>query len=123
MLRIGKHFLANRVVAFQTEAQFANWNYVLTRENPADLASSGILAPEFSESKLWWQCPSWMSRTEDLRPKNRNFYKLETDVDYYVRVHHAHDRDKFCLNNLVNGISSWSKAVHILTYVLKYLDI
>ncbi|XP_033214090.1 uncharacterized protein LOC117171146 [Belonocnema kinseyi] len=118
-----KTFVANRVAAIQAEAPFANWNHVSTKDNPADLASRGILTPEFAESKLWWHGPSWLSQLEEFWPKKREFQNFETELGSCVRAHHVHNQIEFCLDNLSNQISSCSKLVRILAYILKFLDI
>ena len=35
-------------------------HFVISEDNPADLATRGIYAQELSESQFWWQGPKWL---------------------------------------------------------------
>ena len=42
--------------------------FVISEDNPADLATRGISAQELSESQLWWQGPKWLRDPETSWP-------------------------------------------------------
>ena len=42
--------------------------FVISEDNPADLATRGISAQELSESQLWWHGPRWLRDPETSWP-------------------------------------------------------
>ncbi|XP_043487121.1 uncharacterized protein LOC122514393 [Polistes fuscatus] len=74
-----KTFVANRVSLIQTQLPSATWSHVQTKENPADLASRGVLPKESAESSLWWRGPAWLSMSSVQWPHSNEA----------VRVHHV----------------------------------
>ncbi|XP_058789098.1 uncharacterized protein LOC131663049 [Phymastichus coffea] len=55
-----KTFVANRVSFIQTELPSAIWSHVPTKQNPADLATRGVLPDELGQMDLWWHGPTWL---------------------------------------------------------------
>lgn len=53
-------FEANRVASIQELAPDAEWRHVRTSENPADIASRGLLPSHMKNSELWWHGPAWL---------------------------------------------------------------
>ena len=54
-------FVANRVATVQEEIPRNQWKYVPSKDNPADMASRGLLASEIIANALWWNGPEWLS--------------------------------------------------------------
>ena len=52
-------FTRNRVTEINAFKQ--ELHYINTAENPADLVTRGITPAELTESKLWWNGPSWLT--------------------------------------------------------------
>lgn len=63
-------FVQNRIAEIQELTEVSRWNYVNTKENPADLASRGVLPTVLLKSDLWWKGPSWLSLHESSWPKS-----------------------------------------------------
>lgn len=63
-----KTFVANRMSYIQTELPSAEWRYISTKDNPADLATRGIKPCELKQSDLWWRGPSWLSSKNEVCP-------------------------------------------------------
>ncbi len=53
-------FVANRVHAIQQLTPARLWKHVCSGDNPADLASRGMRAPDLISSALWWSGPVWL---------------------------------------------------------------
>ncbi|XP_056645826.1 uncharacterized protein LOC130451050 [Diorhabda sublineata] len=53
-------FVANRVSKIQSLTNIENWRYVSTKENPADLASRGIMPKMLMSSAIWWKGPQFL---------------------------------------------------------------
>ena len=41
------------------------WRHVGSSDNPADCASRGLLLSELMHYHIWWNAPSWLSRSPD----------------------------------------------------------
>lgn len=64
-----KAFVRNKVVEICNVVDKEKWNYVNTKENPADIISRGCSSADLTSSKLWWNgpewLPSWVPSTDD----------------------------------------------------------
>ncbi|CAB3242550.1 unnamed protein product [Arctia plantaginis] len=67
-----KPFVRNRVDEIQESTAGYTWNYVPSRDNPADLVSRGLQADLISECSLWWSGPHFLSKDEKYWPKKPN---------------------------------------------------
>ena len=67
--RILKTFVANRVSKIHEASDSSQWRYVVTDENPADLASRGMSIEELITSNLWWNGPPFL-QNNDSWPKS-----------------------------------------------------
>ncbi|UYV73022.1 hypothetical protein LAZ67_10001583 [Cordylochernes scorpioides] len=54
-------FVTNRVAKIQDLTAAHSWQYISGRQNPADLATRGILSSCLINSKLWWHGPVWLA--------------------------------------------------------------
>lgn len=59
-----KPFVANRVVEIVENIHNNRWYHVSSEENPADIASRGMLLADLKNSELWWKGPAWLSEKE-----------------------------------------------------------
>ncbi len=64
-------FVANRVYNVQCLLPDVIWKHVKTDDNPADLASRGVRAPDLAMSALWWSGPPWLSLPPDQWPQHK----------------------------------------------------
>nr|XP_018913598.1 PREDICTED: uncharacterized protein LOC109041647 [Bemisia tabaci] len=55
-----KTFVANRVAHVQERFPNAEWRYVKSSLNPADIASRGVSAPQLVANELWWKGPPFL---------------------------------------------------------------
>ncbi|KAF2890568.1 hypothetical protein ILUMI_15606, partial [Ignelater luminosus] len=53
-------FEANRVSTIHTLIPESVWNYINTKENPADIATRGVSPDSLLNCKIWWQGPDWL---------------------------------------------------------------
>lgn len=59
-----KTYVANRTSAIQEFMPRNRWNYVPSKENPADCASRGMSPTELVNYSLWWRGPAWLCEDE-----------------------------------------------------------
>ncbi|XP_039763613.1 uncharacterized protein LOC120636270 [Pararge aegeria] len=67
-----KSFVRNRVHEIQDSTKGHTWNYVPSKDNPADLLSRGLKADHISNSRLWWSGPTFLANNESEWPKVPN---------------------------------------------------
>ena len=60
-------FVRNRVKEI-TETKDISFRYVITSQNPADLASRGVSAEDLDKCELWWRGPKWLQDSEKTWP-------------------------------------------------------
>lgn len=63
-----KTFVANRVSEIQSSTSVPNWNYVNTRENPADLISRGTSPSNLRSCIFWWHGPDFLNQPREYWP-------------------------------------------------------
>ena len=61
-------FVATRVSDILTTLPESSWNFVSTKENPADLVTRGLPPEALSSSSLWWSGPEWLFQREPHKP-------------------------------------------------------
>lgn len=66
-----KTFVSNRVAAIQSKTieKGFHWYWVPGKENPADLASRGLVTEKLCKSDIWWNGPKWLRQEEKYWPK------------------------------------------------------
>ncbi|XP_077279448.1 uncharacterized protein LOC143906938 [Temnothorax americanus] len=60
-----KLFILNRTAEIQSILPSRHWHHVNGNENPADLISRGTSLKILRQSKIWWEGPDWLSRSDD----------------------------------------------------------
>ena len=60
-------FVQNRIKEI-TEKKEVSFRYVITSQNPADLASRGVSAQDLDKCELWWLGPKWLQDSEKTWP-------------------------------------------------------
>ncbi|XP_072933674.1 uncharacterized protein [Epargyreus clarus] len=114
-----KPFVANRVRQVTELMPPDCWQYVASKENPADCASRGLTACQLKEHKLWWEGPTWLTM---YTPENKNQPLYVTNEDM-KKVKQANvvlsNRDEI-IEKLIDKQSSLSKTIRILAWVLRF---
>lgn len=59
-----KTFVTNRVSMIQTLSEVAQWNYISSKLNPADIASRGLQTDAFLQSKTWIHGPEFLRKPQ-----------------------------------------------------------
>lgn len=60
-----KKFVANRVEKIQKQCDISVWQYIPTKQNPADLCSRGMNPSELVKCELWWKGPNVILHKKD----------------------------------------------------------
>ncbi|CAH1963989.1 unnamed protein product [Acanthoscelides obtectus] len=77
-----KQFVANRVTEIQNVSNITQWNHISSQDNPADIVSRGLRAPELATCELWWHGPSWLAEDEQSWP--RPSFKTASNIENSV---------------------------------------
>ena len=129
-------FVANRVSSIQQVLPRSSWRHVRSSENPADLASRGMMATEIIKSELWWKGPSWLSRDADqwptTMPKQDEPPERRQNAQILISVNDKNESSQ-CLypksndkghssNDLMDlrRFSSFDKLVRVTSYVIHF---
>jgi hypothetical protein len=62
---ISKTFVSNRVGEIQNESKQERWRHVPTDQNPADVPTRFWKVDDLKKSKLWWNGPDFLSKSEE----------------------------------------------------------
>nr|XP_018900622.1 PREDICTED: uncharacterized protein LOC109032781 [Bemisia tabaci] len=118
-------FVANRVSEIQafTSEVHASWKYVPTKENPADLISRGVSSAMLKKSDLWKSGPHWLTSDSRFWPKQSiNPPSNGQSEEKVVRVFLGIQSFFSSLNVLLDRVSSLSKLLRIVAYVLRFVN-
>ncbi|UYV75141.1 hypothetical protein LAZ67_12002621 [Cordylochernes scorpioides] len=74
-------FFGNRVAEIQSCPQIREWRYVPTGDNPADIASRGILGSELKQSSIWWTGPTWLSAESTEWPRKLPVFENQSQTE------------------------------------------
>lgn len=116
-----KQFVINRVNEIKSLTNVEHWHWVASSENPADLITRGIQANKIANTKMWWQGPSWLSKSQSKWPSrqipNTSISELETlcNVSNIVPVNNFY-------TNLFERWSNSNKLVRILAFILRFIN-
>lgn len=118
-----KIFVANRLAEIRESSNECEWQWISTRENPADDATRDSVNPLNSDSR-WFHGPSFLRKDESLWPKTdfnieNNSEELKFELKESVPIYHVInvppeiDFSRF---------SSWTRLISTIAHVLKVID-
>jgi len=121
-----KTFVANRTSQIIEVIPSSLWNYVPSKDNPADIASRGIDPKDLQECDLWWHGPSWLTLDKEHWPKselcsddNNTIVKSEQRSDPIFTFHTKTTNELF--DGFFEHYSSFSKLIRIFAYCLRFI--
>ncbi|CAG2211230.1 unnamed protein product [Mytilus edulis] len=122
-------FVANRLALIHEATDNAQWNYVNTKQNPADFASRGMTISKFQQNPQWIRGPDylWLPECEwpqvcmDLKfPDNDSEVKRKSVVNASIV---DDDYDEFnSFETLISRCSDFDKLKRIVAWLLKAVN-
>ncbi|XP_077971393.1 uncharacterized protein LOC120335312 [Styela clava] len=119
-----KTFVANRVNIIQSISDVSQWSHVPTNENPADIASRGLMPDKLDKAKLWFQGPSFLwqqsvswpgtSSVSDTIPTNSDLH-----CEIKVNLVEVQKRSQY-FPELINRYSTWEKLSRTIAWMLRF---
>ena len=95
---------------------YANWHYINTKVNPADIATRARSVKELQNEKLWWKGPPNLSQTTDPWPTATIEQEARLEEPVSLVISHAIETDSW----FIDRFSSLSRQIQITTIVIKY---
>jgi len=122
-----KTYVCNRVVAILEELPIPVWKHIPGKNNPADIASRGLLPTQLVNNDLWWHGPNFLKSKLCQWPPSD--YKCvdpipETKPDCISIVSQdTPDKINDCVvESLLQSCSSLTKVQRVLVYVLRFVS-
>lgn len=116
-----KTYISNRVTQILDLCEAAQWNYVRSEENPADICSRGLRPRQMQGAVLWWNGPGWLSAGnetwknslvqpphEDDLPEQRTPQLVLSAID--------ESRD------LVSRYSDWRRLTRAIAWLKRFVE-
>lgn len=106
-------YVANRVLKIIDWVPAANWRYVDTTCNPADILSRGMSPSELLTNERWWKGPPWLHLDPSLWPRrpdinlDRELPEIRQTVCLTSRAPDEMGRDTSTFSRLVR-VTSWT---------------
>ena len=122
-------FVANRVQDIQDSPSVDQWNYIESKQNPADEASRGMKAQELLDSR-WITGPAFLWENENQWPnsdqENNELQQDDPEVKKSVAMATTQIEQavpvKFDLAERVKYFSNWYRAKRAVALCLRYLQ-
>ena len=119
-------FVANRVGFIQSQTNPEQWQYIGTKDNPADMYSRGSKAAQLIDSVLWWRGSQFLQKTESewqlkkIVNEGGIGRKMESTLTCLVQPTVSSSSPSWRLNP--SRWSSWQRFTHVLSWVLRFVN-
>lgn len=114
-------FVANRVSKIQSFSYPSQWRYVNTSENPADVASRGIMPDKLVSSILWWKGPKFLYSSSSEWPNN-NFLLPKSELTELRKLPKIVTISIENSLNLITKFSDFKKLHCVTSYCLRFIN-
>lgn len=115
-------FVANRVSEVQTTMDATQWRHVPGVDNPADVASRGIMPADIESHPLWWSGPVWLMGEREGWPKqtplvvDEKLLETKTEISCLVV-------QKETMFELATRFSSWTRLLRVTAYLRRVIPL
>ncbi|XP_026744656.1 uncharacterized protein LOC113505989 [Trichoplusia ni] len=106
-------FVANRVSEIKRLVPNAQWNHVISVDNPADIVSRGIDPEKLINRALWWNGPQWLET--DKMPITRTMPQPNEEVE----LCHL-STTKTVTIDFWDRFSRWDRMIRVLSYCYRF---
>ncbi|XP_078371358.1 uncharacterized protein LOC144655010 [Oculina patagonica] len=117
-------FVANRVQLIRDRTSPDQWNYVETKENPADDASRGLTAQEMIDSTRWWSGPEFLWKPLVTKAKVDVPLSLEDPEVRKITVISMSSKssERPVLLQRIEYFSDWHRAKKAIAFCLLFIQ-
>ncbi|XP_055838413.1 uncharacterized protein LOC129906619 [Episyrphus balteatus] len=115
-------FVRNRVSKVQTESPPGSlWKHVPSEQNPADVASRGVMPQNLINNTQWWHGPSWLKFSKETWPVTKiqegSDWNLEIKQIKSFVVHQNFSHD------ILKRFSCYARAVKVIAYCFRFINL
>ena len=119
-----------RVAEIQSSNKFVDgtlvgWAWVAGTDNPSDWCTKPRTVAEVRDSSFWVSGPEFLKLDESAWPikltYKKNNLEGEMKVPRHIKCFLVHVQHDDFLGRVVNRSSTWSKAVRVLAWILRYV--
>ncbi|XP_063913270.1 uncharacterized protein LOC135129931 [Zophobas morio] len=116
-----KVFVSHRIAEIQSLSADADWHYVPSNKNPADILSRGCTPSRLNQSLLWWHGPEFLqTNTEHINFTAKEHPQLvipEIKAVCCLSIVNQKPEDPF---HLLHRFSSLVKLIRVTAYILRF---
>ncbi|UYV61483.1 hypothetical protein LAZ67_1005017, partial [Cordylochernes scorpioides] len=113
-------FVANRVAKIQDLTAAHSWQYISGKQNPADLATRGILPSCLIHSKLWWHGPVWLTLDGS---ENIPSFTIDPSMGLEERSVILHATIAEPCPEFFSKYSSFTKLLRVMAWCKRFINI
>ncbi|UYV66800.1 hypothetical protein LAZ67_4002883, partial [Cordylochernes scorpioides] len=113
-------FVANRVAKIQDLTAAHSWQYISGKQNPADLATRGILPSCLINSKLWWHGPVWLTLDGS---ENIPSFTIDPSMGLEERSVILHATIAEPCPEFFSKYSSFTKLLRVMAWCKRFINI
>jgi hypothetical protein len=116
-------FVANRTELIKDSTNIANWRWVDTHNNPADIGSRGMLLEDLLKEEQWWSGPGFLRLGRDAWPVEKTPLTLtEEGLLELKRVkdEHGYSAKESNWSFPFGRCGNWSRLVRATAIMLKF---
>ncbi|XP_023247561.1 uncharacterized protein LOC106641558 [Copidosoma floridanum] len=115
-------FIANRCSDIQTLNPTAVWHHVKTKQNPADIASRGVIPHQLINHSLWFEGAKFLKDREiifsEISPKNLSMKEIPSEQVVITISSESSEKDTL---DVYLAYSSWHKLLVVIGYCLRFI--
>ncbi|KAL0822355.1 hypothetical protein ABMA28_004450 [Loxostege sticticalis] len=112
-------FVSNRVTETTARVPAAHWRHVRSEDNPADIASRGVL-PSQLDHQQWFHGPAWLSLSQADWPVSN--IDITTDEERRKHVLTSQTEKSDFISDFIERYSSLPKLVRIFSLVMRFIN-
>ncbi|KAK7944331.1 hypothetical protein WMY93_000059 [Mugilogobius chulae] len=120
-----KVFVANRVSQILNVSSGAQWRYVSTASNPADIASRGVKVDTFMKHPIWLTGPGFLLQPESewpiLCPQKWSLSSEDPELRR-IAVMNVVQMEEQVISQLIEYFSSWTRLRKCVAWILRIKD-
>ena len=119
-----KTLVANCIHQIKNHTDVLQWQYIPTKENPADDCSRGLEMKHNKNVKRWFQGPEFLWGPQTAWREERLQYDItEDDVEVKMTMRvNAISKEDDIFTVLESRISSWKKMKRVMAYVMMFIQ-
>ncbi|XP_028166130.1 uncharacterized protein LOC114356935, partial [Ostrinia furnacalis] len=116
-----KLFVANRVVEILENVNGNQWYHVMSKDNPADIASRGMLLKDLKDCQLWWEGPEWLS-SDNIEYRRPNYVATDIERKKVIQANlKIDDTENNSLLNQIEEFDDLSELTRCIAWCRRFL--